>query len=242
MRRIFGIMAVTCLTSLSTIAQTTEGFFLSKEGAKMEYTETLGAIAKYISEDYTYQTKEVTKIKLQEDGTTSVIIKHLTLDKNKKPSKLFNKKGFFTATEVFPDGSYTIGPLFFEVGTDNLISTTGYSLKIPIELQVGDSIESGISTCSSKGQYKITSTKTCYNFNVTEECDLTTPAGTFHCYVIKGNTKIDVQMKSGSVTNNSIGETTEEYWIAKGIGVVRYKVYNAEAKLSRQIELTSLSM
>ena len=113
MKKIFSILAVTCLTSLGALAQTAEGFILSKMGAKAEYTVTRGEKRK-LNMGYAYQTKENTKVEVREDGTTRVITKNFILNKKKKPSNLAGvKEGSYTAIDVNPDGSYTISGLLF---------------------------------------------------------------------------------------------------------------------------------
>ena len=236
MKRIFGIMAVTCLTSLSTLAQTAEGFILSKMGAKAEYTVTHGEMKKLaMGYAYVYQTKENTKVEVREDGTTRVITKNFILNKKKKPSNFAGiKEGYYTAIDVNPDGSYTISDLLFgPINTS--ASNTGFLLKIPAELKVGDALECGTTTTTSKTLgITFTNSTTYSDFQVVEERDHTTSAGTFHCYVVKG--------KNTTTFNKKTFSYDEEYWFAKGVGIVLYKIDVPQSKEKLYFELTSLSM
>ena len=234
MKRIFGIMAVTCLTSLGALAQTAEGFILSKMGAKAEYTVTRGEKRK-LNMGYAYQTKENTKVEVREDGTTRVITKNFILNKKKKPSNLAGvKEGSYTAIDVNPDGSYTISGLLF--GPINAsASNAGFMLKIPAELKVGDALECGTTTTTFKMMGRTFTNSTTYSdFQVVEERDHTTSAGTFHCYVVKG--------KNTTTSNNKTFSYDEEYWFAKGVGIVLYKIDVPQSKEKLYFELTSLSM
>ena len=234
MKRIFGIMAVTCLTSLGALAQSTEGFFLSKVGAKMEYTITHGPKRK-LAIGGSYIIKEITRVDTTENSGIRIITKTLTLNKKRKPSSMLGvKDGSYTATEIATDGSYTIGELLFGQRTESA-NCTGFLLKIPRDMEVGDTIEGGTSVemMEEVGINQKFST-TYSNVKVIDERDLTTPAGTFHCYVVKCDSKFEYGR------NALIKE--DEYWLAKGIGIVLYKTYNYGNKHTYYYELTSLSM
>lgn len=234
MKKIFSILAISCLTSLGTLAQTAEGFILSKMGAKAEYTVTRGEKRK-LNMSYAYQTKENTKVEVREDGTTRIVSKSFILNKKKKPSNFAGiKEGSYTAIDVNPDGSYTIGGLLF--GQLNAsVTNTGFMLKVPAEMKVGDALECGTTTTTFKWMGKtITNSTTYSDFKVIEERDHTTPAGTFHCYIVKG--------KNTSSVNNQTYSYEEEYWFAKGVGIVLYKNYDPASKQPFYFELTSLSM
>ena len=234
MKKTFVLLVATFLTSLGALAQTAEGFILSKMGAKAEYTVTRGEKRK-LNMGYAYQTKENTKVEVHEDGSTRVITKNFILNKKKKPSNLVGvKEGSYTAIDVNPDGSYTISGLLF--GPINAsASNTGFMLKIPAELKVGDALECGTTTTTFKMKGRTFTTSTTYSdFQVVEERDHTTSAGTFHCYVVKG--------KNTTSSNNQTFSYDEEYWFAKGVGIVLYKMGDPQSKEEFYYELTSLSM
>lgn len=234
MKKTFVLLVATFLTSLGALAQTAEGFILSKMGAKAEYTVTRGEKRK-LNMGYAYQTKENTKVEVHEDGSTRVITKNFILNKKKKPSNLVGvKEGSYTAIDVNPDGSYTISGLLF--GPINAsASNTGFMLKIPAELKVGDALECGTTTTTFKMMGRTFTTSTTYSdFQVVEERDHTTSAGTFHCYVVKG--------KNTTSSNNQTFSYDEEYWFAKGVGIVLYKMDDPQSKEKFYYELTSLSM
>lgn len=234
MKKTFVLLVATFLTSLGALAQTAEGFILSKMGAKAEYTVTRGEKRK-LNMGYAYQTKENTKVEVHEDGSTRVITKNFILNKKKKPSNLVGvKEGSYTAIDVNPDGSYTISGLLF--GPINAsASNTGFMLKIPAELKVGDALECGTTTTTFKMMGRTFTTSTTYSdFQVVEERDHTTSAGTFHCYVVKG--------KNTTSSNNQTFSYDEEYWFAKGVGIVLYKMGDPQSKEEFYYELTSLSM
>ena len=64
MKKTLTTLAIICLTSLTTLAQTTEGFYISKLGAKTEYAVTLGE-KKRPNIGYSYLSKENTKVEVK---------------------------------------------------------------------------------------------------------------------------------------------------------------------------------
>lgn len=233
MKKTLTTLAIICLTSLTTLAQTTEGFYISKLGAKTEYAVTLGE-KKRPNIGYSYLCKENTKVEVKEDGRTEVITKTLILNKKRKPSKLVgNKDGVFISLVMNADGSYEMGQHMFGQASASH-NSTGFMLKIPAEMKVGDEIEGGVTTTSQKMMgitYK--QVETYSGFKVVKEEDITTPAGTFHCFLVTGSSLRET--KGGDV------KCEHEFWFAKGIGLVLWKNYDGYTGLIN-VELISLSM
>ena len=239
MKKTFVLLVATFLTSLGALAQTAEGFYLSKVGAKAEY-----AITPQGSLNPDYLAKEVTKAEPLEGGKNLITNFTITLNKKKKPDKTFTfkNKGIHTTTTIEPDGSYTIGDLFFGV-INRSQESSGFRMKVPAEMKVGDKLEGG--TCVSKikdltGKWGEVST-TYSNLEVVKEEDMTTSAGTFHCFVVKGTCTVNFQMKKH--TRNYSYEV--EYWFAKGVGPVFIKTdsyIGSYLGTPYTFHLTSLSM
>ena len=61
---------------------------------------------------------------------------------------------------------------------------------------------------------------------------ITTPAGTFECFVVYSETQAKVMMSTQSVPSRA--------WMAEGIGLVKNESYDKKGKLINQMVLTSI--
>lgn len=81
--------------------------------------------------------------------------------------------------------------------------------------------------------YTITSYK---NRKVEAKEDVTTPAGTFHCFKI--NYDLDVSMDMGMMQQNAVEKVIE--WLSPEIGIIKTERYNQKGKLSSTMLLSEL--
>ena len=102
-------------------------------------------------------------------------------------------------------------------------------LDIPVELEVGQQLPLGDMEMKA-GPLKVTSTIT--ENEVIESEELTTPAGTFECFVVK-------QASTGRVMGTKT-ETVTKTWYARGIGSVKTETYT-NGKLMNTTLLTEMS-
>jgi len=105
---------------------------------------------------------------------------------------------------------------------DNMdVTVETEDLEIPSTLSVGDNLNDGSlnmkMNASGSGMTLMSFRTDISNRKVVNKEDVTTPAGTFDCYVISS----DVHSKAGFVNMNF--ETKE--WISEGVGVVRSESY-----------------
>lgn len=214
MRKIIVSAAFAIFSSAFCMAQDVQPFMQTRKGAVSEYSVTVGEKRKP-NMGYAYQVSEVTDVQQLDGGKTRVVTKCTILNKKKKPAKLVGVKGgSYIAFDIEADGSYTVGSLLFGQINESAQSE-GFLLKIPATMQVGDKLECGAVTQSFKQMGQRISSKCTYSdFSVVSEEDLTTNAGTFHCYVIKGNSSTEVR--------NQTMNATDTYWFCKGVGIVRY--------------------
>ena len=101
----------------------------------------------------------------------------------------------------------------FVPGIDSLeISREGYSFRIPPILNVGDSITTSTVTLRNKQVEKRIYFSNAF---VTAEEDVSTKAGTFHCY------KIESKMYEGTAYDTPLEVFTYNLWIAPKVGLVK---------------------
>lgn len=101
----------------------------------------------------------------------------------------------------------------------------GYAMMIPSDLKVGDFLQCNtIKDITVNGFGSSVSFTTVYsNFRVVAEERIITPAGTFDCLKLSG---IAEEKMGGSYTYNCL----YNWWIARGIGIVRYEIYENTKK------------
>lgn len=110
---------------------------------------------------------------------------------------------------------------------------TGTNIILPNNLNVGDNLP------DADMQMSIDMSGITMNINaamtdrkVVSREDLTTPAGTFDCYVIEYTSIVKMGIKKTS---------TVKQWIAKGVGMVKMEDYNKKGKITYRNLLTAFS-
>ncbi|MDO5017032.1 MAG: hypothetical protein Q4E10_01560 [Porphyromonas sp.] len=104
------------------------------------------------------------------------------------------------------------------IGKDGDAALEGNTGVIPLNGQVGDTFELSdyTATLNAMGMDVVVSEKASKNEIVREE-EVTTPAGTFQCFVVERVSKTQVQAAGVDQTI----DTTQHYWVVPGKGVVK---------------------
>lgn len=211
MRHSFFLL-IAMLTSLIGKAQTDSCYFLSKEGASIQYSYKYGGkLMCYI----------VTAVNSRQDdgGKSTISLLWTMLNKKEKPSKSASMMGMgdgmLTKIQV-EDGSYLMAQdMGLAAGGEN---RHGYILKIPKTLKVGDAIEGSTLNFEHKFMGRTIKNELTYkDFKVVDEVDLTTPADTFHCLKVTGN--VSGKFQTMDINDNQV------WYIAPGMGIVREELY-----------------
>ena len=111
---------------------------------------------------------------------------------------------------------------------------TGTDVEIPNNLSVGKELSDAnvdvsmdMSGMSMKIEVNTTDRK------VVGKESVTTPAGTFDCYIISANTSSKVMMTKQQIK--------DKLWLSEGVGMVKQETYNNNGKLMSSMVLTSHS-
>ncbi|MEP3836473.1 MAG: hypothetical protein ABJM36_02445 [Algibacter sp.] len=121
----------------------------------------------------------------------------------------------------------------FKQYKDMEMDITGNNIELPNDLQVGTTLkDANMNMAIDMGGIKMNMSVTLINRKVNNKESITTPAGTFNCFVLSYKN----EMKMGMKMTFTIKE-----WIAEGVGVVRTETYNKNGKLMGYSELTSFS-
>lgn len=119
-----------------------------------------------------------------------------------------------------------------EMGLD--MDITGTDIEIPNELTVGATLDdANVSVAMNMSGIKMNITVDQTNRKVEKSETVTTPAGTFECYLITETTK--------SKTMGAAQETNNKMWLAAGVGMVKQETYKKNGNLISRMELTKFS-
>ncbi|MBT8262587.1 MAG: hypothetical protein KJO05_07175 [Bacteroidia bacterium] len=111
---------------------------------------------------------------------------------------------------------------------------TGTNLDFPNKLSVGQDLpDAEILIKLSMSGMNMNMSTLITDRKVLDKESVTTPAGTFECYVISQNTQIK------SMASNM--KRSSKQWIAEGVGVVKSEDYNKKGKLDTYSILTSFT-
>jgi len=111
---------------------------------------------------------------------------------------------------------------------------TGTDIQIPNNLSTGQTLEdANVNVSMDMGAMKMKINVETYDRKVEKEESVTTPAGTFKCYLITEKNKSKVMMSNM--------ETSNKVWISEGVGIIKQETYNKKGKLTSRMELTEFS-
>lgn len=119
-----------------------------------------------------------------------------------------------------------------EMGLEMDIS--GTDIQLPNDLSVGKQLEdANVSVAMNMSGIKMNITVDQTNRSVEKKESVTTPAGTFDCYVITETTT--------SKTMGATQEMNNKLWLAEGVGMVKQESYKKNGSLMSRMELTKFS-
>ena len=111
---------------------------------------------------------------------------------------------------------------------------SGTNLELPNNLSIGQELPDA--SVNIKINMSGINMETAININnrkVIGKEDVTTPAGTFNCYVIRYNSEVSTMGMNQS--------SESKQWITEGIGMVKQEDYNKKGKVSSSSLLTAFS-
>lgn len=131
----------------------------------------------------------------------------------------------------FVDVQAMIDPTLYSRFQSMDISFSGTPLQFPKDLKTGQSLPDADLKLETQGTITLTADILVKNRKVIAEESITTPAGTFYCYVIS----YDSEFQAGLTVSSSAKQ-----WISGEIGIVKQENYNKSGKLTGSMELTAL--
>jgi len=177
-----------------------------------------------------YAVQKIQKINNAKVATISVSLK------DNKGKEIGSSSYHITCTgnEVSVDYNSLMNSELFKQFKNMKYKISGKNLIIPNTLSTGQSLpDAGIEIKVNMGGFNMHITNSELNRKVIDKEKISTPAGTFNCFVITYTSK----MKSTMV--NRIGKGKQ--WIAKGVGLVKEEDYNRKGSLVNSSVLTAFN-
>ncbi|HEA20126.1 hypothetical protein LCGC14_1473600 [marine sediment metagenome] len=114
------------------------------------------------------------------------------------------------------------------------MDVTGTDIELPNDLSVGQELaDANVSIDMKMGGMTMNTTVDQTNRKVEKKESITTPAGTYDCYLITETTT--------SKTMGASFELNSKLWLAEGVGMVKQESYKKNGKLMTSTELTKFS-
>lgn len=112
---------------------------------------------------------------------------------------------------------------------------SGTDVELPNSLSVGQELPDANMELKMKmgGAINMNTNVETINRKVEKQESVTTPAGTFDCYVIYSETKTKMMMANKTYPSRA--------WLAEGVGIVKQESYNTNGKLIASMVLTQYS-
>ena len=223
------VPVVLFLSTISMISQNCSTFYPFSEGTTMQIT-SYGANQK-IAAIIDYTVKDVSTISGIETATMNTIIN----DKKGKLIAELNYEMSCRGDRVSIDFKSMMSPQIVKQFKDMKTEITGTNLDLPNNLSVGQTLpDASMEMKISMSGINMDMDTQIKNRKVIGKESITTPAGTFECFVITYNT--DLNMSMGMSQNNSAKQ-----WISKGVGMVKQEDYNERGKITSSSLLTSFN-
>jgi hypothetical protein len=117
---------------------------------------------------------------------------------------------------------------------DMEMEVTGTDIELPNDLSVGQNLaDANVNVKMSMGGINMNMNVETVNRKVEKKESVTTPAGSFDCYVISSETKSKMVIGNNTFPNL--------LWLAEGVGMVKQETYNKNGKLMGSMLLTQFS-
>jgi len=111
---------------------------------------------------------------------------------------------------------------------------TGTDIELPNDLSVGETLaDANVQMKMNMSGVNMNMNIETVNRKVEKKETVTTPAGTFDCFVISSDTKSKMMMANNTFPSRQ--------WLAEGVGMVKQETYNKKGKLIGSMLLTQFS-
>lgn len=220
------LLAVTCI-SFTGIGQDCSAFYPFEEGINFQITNFDKKGKVVASTDHV-----ISSVTTSGSTTTAAInskMKDINGELITEGEYLINCNG----NEVSIDLKSLMSPDLFDQFNGMETNITGTNVVIPNNLSEGQNLpDASMKMDIDMGGIPMSMTVLMTNRKVLGKESVSTPAGTFDCYVISYTSNIKMGM-------NRTG--TAKQWLAKGVGMVKQEDYNKKGKVTSSTMLTAFN-
>ncbi|MDC6351297.1 hypothetical protein PP178_07000 [Zeaxanthinibacter sp. PT1] len=220
------ILLLLCFSSI--IGQDCSKYYPLQEGTSLEYTN----YDKKDKPDGTI-TYEVISSENNSDGTTAVMQMSL---KDPDGEEVMQSEYEVRCKDnvVHIDFKSLMNQQMIEQFKEMDVELSGTDLELPNNLAVGQSLnDANLNMKMSMGAMNMNMNVETINRKVEKKETVTTPAGTFDCFVIYSETSTKMMMGKQTFPSRT--------WLAEGIGVIKQESYNKKGNAIGKMELTAFS-
>ncbi|GAB5476439.1 MAG: hypothetical protein Mars2KO_45380 [Maribacter sp.] len=227
--KLFGLLLLAFITGPLQSQENCSKYYPMKEGSFFEYTM-------YDKKGKTEGVTSYTISEVSTDGGATSATFDLTFT-DKKGKEVYNSDYTIQCSgdgisidykSLFPA---QMMKQYEDMGLEMDIS--GTDIQLPNDLSVGKELDdANISVAMKMSGMKMNISVDQTNRKVEKKESITTPAGTFECYVITET--------ASSTTMGATRETVNKLWLAEGVGMIKQESYKQNGSLLNQMELTSL--
>ncbi|SFC64899.1 hypothetical protein SAMN04487891_11715 [Flagellimonas taeanensis] len=229
MKHYFLLFAALCFTAGTAVAQSScSQYYPLVEGTSLQYTN----YDKKGKEDGQMEYK-VTNVAESGDSVSATMV--LEFSDNKGNTYTSDYGISCDGNVVRIDFKSLMNEQMMSQFGEMEMDITGTDVELPNNLSVGQELPDSNVNLKMKmaGAVNMNMNVETINRKVEKKESLTTPAGTFDCYVIYSETRTKMMM--GNQTQPS------RIWLAEGVGMVKQESYNKSGKLMGSTLLTQLS-
>jgi hypothetical protein len=218
-------LAIVCFTGQLIAQSNCSRFYPMEEGTSFEYTNfnkkgKSEGVSSYL----------VKSVENKGNSTTATMAISFTDEKGKN---VYETDYSFTCTgdKVIIDYESLMPKQMLEQFQDMEMEITGTDIELPNNLSVGQTLQdANVAISISMSGIKMNSTVDMTNRKVEKKETVTTPAGTFECFVIYSDTESKMMMAKQSFPSR--------LWLAEGVGMVKQETYKKNGDLLSSTELT----
>ncbi|WP_418501420.1 hypothetical protein [Flagellimonas sp.] len=229
MKHYFLLLAALCFTVGTTVAQSScSQYYPLVEGTSLQYTNYDKKGKEEGQMDY-----KVTNVNESGDTVSATMVMEISDQKGNT---------FSSDYDITCDGN-VVRIDFKSLMNEQMLSQmgememdiTGTDVELPNNLSVGQELPDSNVNVKMKmgGVMNMNMDVETINRKVEKQESVTTPAGTFDCYVIYSETRTKMMMSNQTMPSR--------VWLAEGVGMVKQESYNKSGKLVASSVLTQLS-
>ena len=206
---------------------------LGQNTCNMYYPFTEGAKFQITGYDKKGKTNSVIDYSITDVNGNTATINTKISDKKGKEITTTDYKVTCDNNTISIDFKSLMNPEMFAKYKDMEIDFEGTNIELPNDLSIGKNLKDANMVMTIKmGGMNMNMTMDLVNRKVEGQESVSTPAGTFNCYVITYTTEMKMGLKS---------TFKNKEWIAEGVGMVKSENYNKNGKLMGYSELTQRS-